>query len=72
MTAALERGEWLAARPDSIFPPGERRGTHFTGHLSQCITIKLSSTCFEQTGSSSGGYICTRSIQNYCMLRVQK
>jgi len=30
MTAALEGGEWSAARPGHILPP-ERPGTHFTG-----------------------------------------
>ena len=30
MTAALERGEWSAARPDSLYPQ-EIPGTHFTG-----------------------------------------
>jgi hypothetical protein len=31
------------------------------------MTIKLSSTCFEQTSSSSGGYFCTRSTSHACM-----
>ena len=26
------------------------------------VLVVLSSTCFEQTNSSSGGYFCTRSI----------
>ena len=30
MTAALEEGEWSAARPAAIYPR-ERPGTHFTG-----------------------------------------
>ena len=30
MTAALEGGEWSAARPDHTLPR-ERPGTHFTG-----------------------------------------
>ena len=30
MTAALEGGEWSAARPGRTLPP-ERPGTHFTG-----------------------------------------
>jgi len=30
MTAALERGEWLAARPGLNLPPG-KTGTHCTG-----------------------------------------
>ena len=30
MTAALEGGEWSAARPDRTYPR-ERPGTHFTG-----------------------------------------
>jgi len=29
MTAALERGEWSAARPGHTLPPG-KTGTHFT------------------------------------------
>ena len=31
MTAALEGGEWSAARPGRTLPPGERPDTHFTG-----------------------------------------
>jgi len=30
MTAALEGGEWSAARPDALYPR-ERPGTYFTG-----------------------------------------
>ena len=30
MTAALEGGEWSAARPGRTLPPG-KDGTHFTG-----------------------------------------
>jgi hypothetical protein len=31
MTAALEGGEWSAARPDRTLPPRERPSTYFTG-----------------------------------------
>ena len=31
MTAALEGGEWSAARPGRPLPPRERPGTRFTG-----------------------------------------
>jgi len=31
MTAALERSEWSAARPDRTYIPEERPGTHFAG-----------------------------------------
>jgi len=31
MTAALEGGEWSAARPRRTLPPGEKPGTYFTG-----------------------------------------
>jgi len=31
MTAALEDGEWSAARPGRTLLPGERAGTHFPG-----------------------------------------
>ena len=31
MTAALEGGEWSAARPRPHFTPGKDPGTHFTG-----------------------------------------
>jgi len=31
MTAALEGGEWSAARPGRTLPPRETLGTHFTG-----------------------------------------
>jgi len=36
----------------------------------QFIPIKLSSTCFEQTSSSSGGYSCTHSVQYFSRINV--